>query len=369
MVDWAPRKVLVVDPDKIMARSIEQMLMKWDVNVITTDQAASAIYLFNTQLIDCVIASLDLGDMTGITLFQKFKDNENEVKQGFFPILMVGKTFTADNEGLLSEFAEIKVIKKPFDATKLQVLFQMRKQAAVMGKPKTDILARVNKLIESGKGAEAVAYMRDNLVSFGKDRIKAMADTLEKTGNIEGSIALHKKRFDANRDDIGSLNDLGRLNMQIEKFVEAEKYFQLANASAPKNLARLNEMAAMYLHLKKPEMTVDAYKEILGLTPENQDIKYDMIHTLKESGFADHARDFCNEVAEALEMIRFYNNKGVMLSKQNKVREAIVEYQKVVDFFPDFKDIYLIYFNLALSLVICEFKKKALIPLQKLKNG
>jgi tetratricopeptide (TPR) repeat protein len=50
-----------------------------------------------------------------------------------------------------------------------------------------------------------------------------------------------------------------------------------------------------------------------------------------------------------MEVVRHYNNKGVLLAKDGKVKEAIEEYTRALRFFPEFKENFRIYYNLALA--------------------
>ncbi len=349
MADGLPRKALVIDNDPSVTKMVENILKKYRVNVLTNNNALSGLYLFNTQLVDCVIASLEMEELGGLGLFQKIQNHENEIKRDALLILMIGKSFSQGSEALLSELPNIYTLNKPVAAPKLMQIFQMNAKGAKKEGKKKEVLKAVDEMVEAGKVPDAISHIKQNGKVFGEKIVKVIADTLENARNYEQSLKLHKSREAKEPHDISVLSDLGRVYLKMENFEESEKYFEKANEKAPQNIERLNHMAATYLHLKKPDKTIGTYKELLGLTPENQDIKYDMINNLKEHGFDEHATEFCNEVAEAVEMIRFYNNKGVVMSKKGNLENALQEYLKVVEFFPDYKDICLIYFNIALA--------------------
>ena len=50
-----------------------------------------------------------------------------------------------------------------------------------------------------------------------------------------------------------------------------------------------------------------------------------------------------------MEIVRHYNNKGVMLSKDGDNQGALTEYKRALQFFPQFKENYRIYYNIALA--------------------
>jgi len=88
---------------------------------------------------------------------------------------------------------------------------------------------------------------------------------------------------------------------------------------------------------------------LITLNPESPDEKFNMFSKLFEGGLDKHAIDFGKETAKPMEIVRFYNNKGVMMSKQNDRASALNEYDRALKFFPQFKENYRILYNIALS--------------------
>ncbi len=344
-----PRKILVIDNDVTVTKFIENQLIKISVNCVTTNQAASAFYLFKNQIIDCVMVSFDLEEYSGLVMLQKLQALDQELQRGFMPILMVGKSFPAESQSLMQEFGDVGVLNKPVSGPKLLTLLQKRQQDRMNQQSMRETNQIIDSFINQNKFDKALATLKQNLSSYGKEGPRAMANVLEKMEQYQESLQIHKQRETKDPDNLATINDLGRVNMKLGNFKEAQKYFEKADAKAPQNLQRINDMAAMYLHLNHPEKTIDKYKEIMGVTPEDPDIKFGMIQELKDKGYEDQAANFCSEVAEPIEMIRFYNNKGVLLAKEDKLEEAIEEYKKAVEFFPDYKEGYRIYFNIALA--------------------
>jgi Tfp pilus assembly protein PilF len=74
-----------------------------------------------------------------------------------------------------------------------------------------------------------------------------------------------------------------------------------------------------------------------------------MFSKLMEKGFDTHAVSFCRETTKPIEVVRYYNNKGVVHSKSGEADKAITAYKQALMFFPDFKENYRIMFNLALA--------------------
>ena len=153
----------------------------------------------------------------------------------------------------------------------------------------------------------------------------------------------------ATPNDINLIGTAGRMNMKLGKFNEAKPFLEKADQLAPQNIERLNELASMYLKTKDPVNSVGVFKELIKLNPESPDYKFDAFKMLYDAGFDEQAVSFGKEVAKPMEIVRHYNNKGVMLSKDGKVAEALIEYKRALMFYPKFKDNFRIYYNMALA--------------------
>ena len=137
--------------------------------------------------------------------------------------------------------------------------------------------------------------------------------------------------------------------MRLGKFDEARQFLEKADSLAPQNIERINDMTNMYLELEEPDEAVKKMKEAMALHPEDPDLKFNMFSKLFNKGFDSHAVDFGKENAKPMEIVRHYNNKGVMLSKSDDRSGAIQEYNRALRFFPKFKENYRILFNIALA--------------------
>jgi tetratricopeptide (TPR) repeat protein len=160
------------------------------------------------------------------------------------------------------------------------------------------------------------------------------------------------------------LNAKGRLLLRLGRNADAKACFVKADELAPQNIERLNELATAYLHLKDPDNAVRRFKNVLDLNPDKPDLKFEMFSKLYEHGYDDHAVNFGKQTAKPMEIVRHYNNKGVMLSKDGQVEQALTEYNRALRFFPQFKENYRIYFNIALAYLQMK-KRESYVEAQK----
>ncbi len=75
-------------------------------------------------------------------------------------------------------------------------------------------------------------------------------------------------------------------------------------------------------------------KQQLALNPENKDIKFEIIKKLVAGNFENDAVDFIRKISTPKEVVRYFNNRGVELSKNGDVEGAIREYELALKFFP-----------------------------------
>ncbi len=126
------------------------------------------------------------------------------------------------------------------------------------------------------------------------------------------------------------------------------------SANSPNNLQRLKELGALYLDLKMPKKAIDVTDKLLKYSSLEQDEKYKMYSMLIEKGFVAEAIQFGQQTMDPIQVIRYYNNLGISLTKDGKIEEAIKEYKLALKVFPEFHENYKLYFNLGL----CQSKIK-----------
>jgi tetratricopeptide (TPR) repeat protein len=150
-------------------------------------------------------------------------------------------------------------------------------------------------------------------------------------------------------DDIAVNNTKGRLLLKMGQTAKAREFLEKADKAAPMNIDRVKAMADMYLKLNDPNASVDKMKQLIALNPEQKDLKFDLFRDLETSGFIDHAIGLCKETTLPAEVVRHYNNKGVLLSKEGLNEKALEEYKASLKFYPSFKENYRIFFNIAIA--------------------
>ena len=345
-----PSKLLIIDDDPSVASALEEAMLRHNIKVDKATTLETALYLFNTQRYEVVLVEIEFAPLAGLALVQKWRSHEVQEKRSTAFIMLSGNKSLGNNEGLIRELGDLEVLNKPFGA--VQVLpylsrgLATRKRMLAYHEMKSKFLTYYDKTKDFDKAAEQV---KAKLPDLGPKGLYLLYDLYEKGNRFEDALALVTPMLDRDPNSIALLNAKGRLLMRLGKYEDAKVCLVRADDLAPQNIERLNEVATAYLHLKDPTNSVKTFKKLLELSPENHDLKFEMFSKLYEHGYDDHAIQFGKETAKPMEIVRHYNNKGVMLSKDGKTDQALVEYKRALRFYPQFKENFRIHFDIALA--------------------
>lgn len=357
-----PEKVLLVDDDQAVLNNMQNMLSSYGVKVIGAKDLSSALYRFKHEHFDVAIAELEFDEVPGTVLIQKWKTGGRFGDRETAFVITSGVNRGSSEEALMTELGNIAIINKPLKQGQvLSVLsnaVKTQKQLNAIAKLKKDV---IDPLLANGNGDKAVAVSEKKLLPLGSKGQYITATVQDRAGNTDKAIAYLENLISKESNNMAYVNELARIYTANGNLLKAEEYYNKADKIAPHSIDRLNEMATLYLRLKEPDKSIAKFKEIIKLSPESPTLKFDMYQRLFDQGFESHARDFVSETSTPRELIRYYNNKGVMCSKKSEFSEAIAEYQRAVDLIPGNKELYRILYNMA----IAHINKKTLPDIQE----
>jgi len=363
-----PNKVLLVDEDPGIARALEEPLARYNVKIDKATTLETVLYLFNTNRYEVAVVSIDFAPMVGLALVQRWRSHEIVDKRSCAFIMLKGNKSLGNNEGLIKELGDIEVLSKPFGL--IQVLPYLSRGMATRQRLSSffELQERVINYFQKTKDfAKAAELVQKKLPELGAKGLTLLYDLYDKADKKEEALGLVGPMLEKDPSNIVLLNAKGRLLMQLGRFEEAKAALAQADSFAPQNIDRLNSLVGAYLELKEPDAAVQKMKEILKLGPDQPEEKFGMFAKLFDHGFDKHAVQFGKDAAKPMEIVRHYNNKGVMLSKDGESGDALSEYQRAIQFFPQFKENYRIHYNIALAQA--KFKtREALIEAQKSLN-
>lgn len=345
-----PPKILLVDDDSSVAQGLEDPLAKHQVKVESAKDLETALYKFNTMRFDVALVELDFGPLPGLALVQKWRAHEKLEKRTTAFVMVSGNKNLGTNAGLIKELGDLESIVKPFSAINLLPFLARglatKRRLDAFQETKEKVLEYFTKSKDLTK---AVNHVKSRLSELGPKGYKLLYDLYEKSGNYQDALAVLNPLIEKEPQNIALLNAKGRLLMRLKKYPEAKVLLEKADQLAPSNIMRIQELAVAMLQLKEPDQAVMRMKELIELNPEQPEIKFDMFTNLFDNGYEDHAINFGKETTHPSEIVRHYNNKGVLLSKEGANEKAIQEYQRALKFFPKFRENFRIYFNIALA--------------------
>ncbi|MBF0440381.1 MAG: response regulator [Oligoflexales bacterium] len=345
-----PSKILVVDNDITVANKLEIILKKFNISVIKAATWENALYLFNQNRFDMAIVDMELGEMSGTTLIQKWKRHEVESKRTTSFVISTGKAITTADEALMKELFDVSLIAKPHAIGPLLSSMANAMAAKKLNENLIEVKTKIiDPLMKHGNITKALHISREKLSPLGPKGKLITADICIAAKQYPDAFFIMKDLHENDISNMHYINELGRIKLLMGNVKEAIEYMERADKVAPNNIARLEAMSDMYLKGRMPDKSIEKMKQIMKLTPENPDVKYGFYEKLMDAGFADYAQNFCRETSTSLDLIKYYNNRGVVFSKNADYKSAIEEYVKAEKLIPHSNQLYRVLFNRAIA--------------------
>jgi tetratricopeptide (TPR) repeat protein len=345
-----PKKILVIDDDVSVTNQIETLLKKHGIVVEKANNFETAIYKFNQIRYDAVILELEFEELPGTVIVQKFRNSDFAGKKEIPIVIMTGIQRSSSEESLMTELEDVQVITKPINLGALLGTLSKSVQLLQSTISFNELKYKViDSLVNQGKSDRAYQVCKEKLIPMGKKGKYEAALIIGKMGKIDEAIVILEEMHKAEPNNMKYLNDMAKLYVESGDLDKARLLYEKADEIAPHNLHRITEMAGLYLAMKEPIKSIEKYSELIAFNPENKEMKFDIYQKLFEGGFEEHARDFCMQTSTPTELIKHFNNKGVMHSKSLNFDAAISEYSKARGLIPGDKELYRILYNLAIA--------------------
>lgn len=348
-----PKKILFIEDSMLGLSGHIKMLEGQGIKVYQAADLSTALYHFNHERFEVVVISQEFAELPGLALAQKFRNNE--IKEKTLVPIVVTSTKTkrlSGDESLAREVGDIEFLPKPYTPA---ILLSM----VVRCKQRLDRIVKVHGVQEnvvnfyrkSGNFEKAIEAVKKQLPALGDKGLEMMVDLHLEAEKKDDALQLLNSLLSRpeKKQDIKLLNRKASLLMEMGKLEEAKECFELADKVAPLNIERMNQMAELYLDMDMPEKSVEKYKDVLGVTPEEPELKFSIFEKLSAKGYDESAISFCKEITSSVEVVKHYNNSGVMKSKVGHAEEAINKYEYALKLIPEDKNRSKIYFNMAIA--------------------
>jgi tetratricopeptide (TPR) repeat protein len=345
-----PKKILVVDDDVSVAQRIEKPLQSYGVEIFKAPTLEQALNAFDQAMFEVAIVELEFGQMPGLALIQHWRDHENLVKRQTGFIVISGSSRMPTDEQMLRELGDLEFLTKPFSL--IQILPYLSR--ALARKKKSEAIHEFKKKIiavtmEDNGVEKAANLIKSKLPQLGERGLLMLVEIFQAEGRFAEATEVVDAMIQRSPNDSRALGIKGDLMKEQGRVSDALKLYEQAHKMAPSNMKRLAAMSDCYLKEGNADEAVRAMRPLIKLKPFDVDLKFDLCDDLDQHGHTREAIDLCKDTTSAREVLRYYNNKGVTLSKEGLVKEAISEYKKALKFYPTYKDNYRIMFNIALA--------------------
>jgi tetratricopeptide (TPR) repeat protein len=349
-----PNKVLIIDSDHSIAAPIASRLKQTGVEVIVATDLNSAQYRFNNEFFRVVLITLTFPEIDGLSLIQKWRDHEIKEKTLSSFVLLTASSLRPEQQSLLNELGGIFIHSKPLEFGSTIKVLQLAYGAFMKATNNNKIKEVIEDTLSKGfiSPEQALTKIKSEQERLGDAYYELAFNVYTQLDHWEEALDFLSTIPQDKIDPLKKLNLMSKCFMKLGRWEEAKLALRSAEQQAPNHIERLQSLVDIYLNLKDPYNAIQRQKKVLDLTPDDEkDVKFDMFQKLEEHGFDEHAQKFCQETTEPGEVVKHFNNKGVMYAKDQDLDSAITDYKRAISYFPESRDNYLIYYNLALAFV------------------
>ena len=106
-------RVLLIEDNKINQQVIKMTTSQWNVNLVVAETGMEGLREFEQNEFDVILLDLQLPDISGYSLAEKFQSSSNLIKRKT-PIIAVTGTLTHDSEVAVQTNKFAEAIQKPF---------------------------------------------------------------------------------------------------------------------------------------------------------------------------------------------------------------------------------------------------------------
>lgn len=348
-----PTRILVVDSDVSAYNQLVSQIQNYPVSTMWARDVDTALYLNDTQNFDAAIVQRDFQNLPGLAIVQKLRDKEMDKGRYTGMIIATGDRLQKEEKSLYKELGDMEMVAKPYSAVKVIPVFH---KTALKKEAHENLLKSYDEAIKrtlyEGDEVETSEKLITRHLGSSKSRaVSALISFYMTTANYERGLIVTRTLLKKRPTDISLLNAESKFLLKLGRDEEALKVMQVCDSVAPGNIDRLERMVNAYLAVDRPEKSIEKMKELTNLHPEDQEFKFKMFNKLFEHGYDDHCYTYCRDTTTPQDVLKYYNNRGVLLTRQGKHQEAVRHYNLAIAIYPDFAGNYRIHYNIALAML------------------
>jgi tetratricopeptide (TPR) repeat protein len=351
-----PKKILYISNEIMGLKDLTYLIEKQGSKLFTANDMSSALYHFNQNFIDVVLIQSEFSELRGTNFAQRLRANESPERARCGIIIVQGKNEIPRGEiALQGELGGIENINYPF---KSFAILPYITRANAWRKAELALLELNDTVLtyhrKSKNFDKALAIVQEKLGELGERGPQLLLELYKDAERWQESLAIVNSllaKVPAGKEDLPLISEKATILMRLSNFDEAREWFEKADKIAPENVDRLVKMADVYLEKGDGDTAVKKMEQVIGLTPDAPEKKFDMFDQLFSKGFGKQAKNLCKSTTAPEEIVKHYNNRGVLFSKDGDSDNAMGAYEQALQFYPKNRENHKIHFNIALALI------------------
>lgn len=188
------QRILIVDDNPLNLKLMEDMLYRFNCDILKADRGKGALYILDKTDIDLVLLDVMMPDMDGFEVCRAIKSNE---KTRMIPVILVTSLDDMESKVKGIDVGADDFIQKPPNKPEL---FARIRSLLKLKKSNSNLISMENVLFSLARAVEA----KDSYTQGHVDRVSEMAITIGKTLDCS-QHELEALRFGGTLHDIGKL--------------------------------------------------------------------------------------------------------------------------------------------------------------------
>ena len=353
MAQMMMSNIMIVDDDPDILSQVVKIFTKLNIeNVKTFTVGEKAIQeLENSSLnYDVIFIDVKMPGMSGVGLLQHIKNHKNKKIKESYCIPIVGNV-SKEETIILNEIHCTETITKPI--VESVFLKKFKEIVDIHNDPNSDKnfqLAFSNALLDKKYSqAESLVLPRIKKEPNSVRYLVMYAELLMKAKQWPKAEEFLNKVLKIDSNYIPALNLISKIYIKAERFEDAMAVLEKAKNLSPLHIDRLLVIGEMNLGAGNAALAEENFRNALKINPIEEKASFGLGRALATQGKVEESKKVLSAIQKGAELASFFNNKGVLLVRAQKISEGISLYQNAIKVMDEKEREYLLLYNIALA--------------------
>lgn len=344
--------VCVVHPETVILDTLKTIFENLGVTKVSAYRSPVEAWKYiDKNAVDFVVHAWQQPILPGSVFVQRIRKRHPAV-----PVMVFGMELTSEDDRLVSELGISYAYKEePINEKVTQAIIYLVQQEKLPTDPKF-VEAKIYQLVEAKQMDLATELKNSFLVN------PKVSDTSKK--KVEGffafkqhdymkALSLYVDVLKTDNINVSILHSIGKCLIQMQKFEAALQCFENAQSLSPYSIDRLCEIATAQVESGNGEKAQKAIKEAKMLDSDSATIAETEAEIAIINGDPDAAKKLMEQMSSISGILAFLNNRGVALTRCERLTEGVMMYNQALEAIPKGKDAEksIILYNQALGLI------------------